>query len=307
MPIEVRSLAEWEAAGIERMLSVVIPAHNEEGLIAETVREVAAALKAAAIPYEIIVVNDNSTDGTESILAILSRENPAMRYINNVPPNGFGFAVRRGLAEFRGSAVAIVMADGSDDPADIVRFYRALEQGYECVFGSRFIQGSQIIGYPRPKLLMNRLANLLIRALFMLRYNDVTNAFKMYRRSAIAGIQPLLSHHFNLHGRAAAEMHHPRLPLYGAAEFLEGPQERRLQAPHQGDGVALFVHYSVLLARAHPVARGLSRPASLQCQPAAGVAPLVVRTEHLAPGYPHPLPPGLDPGVGTLSRNAGEG
>ena len=90
------------------------------------------------------------------------------------------------------------MADGSDDPADIVRFYRALEQGYECVFGSRFIQGSQIIGYPRPKLVMNRLANLLIRALFMLRYNDVTNAFKMYRRSAIAGIQPLLSHHFNL-------------------------------------------------------------------------------------------------------------
>jgi len=198
MPIEVRSLAEWEAAGIEGMLSVVIPAHNEEGLIAETVREVAAALQAAAIPYEILVVNDNSTDGTESILAILSREDPATRYINNLPPNGFGLAVRSGLAEFRGSAVAIVMADGSDDPADIVRFYRALEQGYECVFGSRFSLGSQITGYPGPKLLMNRLANLLIRALFMLRYNDVTNAFKMYRRSAIAGIQPLLSHHFNL-------------------------------------------------------------------------------------------------------------
>jgi dolichol-phosphate mannosyltransferase len=122
----------------------------------------------------------------------------AMGYVNNVPPNGFGFAVRRGLAEFRGSAVAIVMADGSHSPADIVRFYRALEQGYECVFGSRFIRGSQVTGYPRPKLLMNRLASLLIRALFMLNDNDVTNAVKMYRRSAIAGIQPLLSHHFNL-------------------------------------------------------------------------------------------------------------
>jgi dolichol-phosphate mannosyltransferase len=111
---------------------------------------------------------------------------------------GFGFAVRRGLAEFRGAAVAIVMADGSDDPADIVRFYRTLEQGYECVFGSRFIRGARVTDYPKLKLIMNRLANLLIRGLFMLSYNDVTNAFKLYRRKAIAGVQPLLSHHFNL-------------------------------------------------------------------------------------------------------------
>jgi dolichol-phosphate mannosyltransferase len=198
MPIEVRSLAEWEAAGIEGMLSVVIPAHNEEGVIAETVRGITAALQAAAIPYEILVVNDNSTDGTESAMIALGRSDPAVRYVNNVPPNGFGFAVRRGLAEFRGDAVAIVMADGSDDPADIVHFFRMLEQGYDCVFGSRFVRGARVTDYPKLKLIMNRLANLLIRTLFMLRYNDVTNAFKMYRRKAIAGIQPLLSHHFNL-------------------------------------------------------------------------------------------------------------
>ena len=198
MPIEVRSLAEWEAAGIAGMLSVVIPAHNEQGHIAETVQNLAAALRAAGISYEILLVNDNSSDATERIMAKLSAADPGVRYINNPPPHGFGFAVRRGLAEFRGEAVAIVMADGSDDPADVTAFYCKLQNGYDCVFGSRFMRGSRVTDYPKLKLVLNRLGNLMIRSLFLLNYNDVTNAFKLYRRTAIAGIQPLLSHHFNL-------------------------------------------------------------------------------------------------------------
>jgi len=198
MPFEVRTLAEWEAAGVPDMLSVLIPAHNEEGHIAETVQGLADTMRRAGICFEILVVNDNSSDGTERILKTLSAADIGLRYINNVPPNGFGLAVRRGLAEFRGSAVAIVMADGSDDPTDLVAFYLRLQSGYDCVFGSRFMRGSRITEYPKHKLVLNRLANFLIRALFLMRYNDVTNAFKLYRRSAIAGIQPLLSHHFNL-------------------------------------------------------------------------------------------------------------
>ena len=121
-----------------------------------------------------------------------------MRYINNPPPNGFGFAVRCGLAEFRGDAVAIVMADGSDRPADLVAFYRKLQQGFDCVFGSRFVRGSKVVDYPWPKLILNRLGNLFIKLLFFIPYNDITNAFKLYRRSVIAGLQPLLAYHFNL-------------------------------------------------------------------------------------------------------------
>jgi dolichol-phosphate mannosyltransferase len=198
MPIEVRSLAEWEAAGIPGMLSVVIPAHNEEGHIAETVQNLEGALREAGIAHEILVVNDNSSDGTERILATLSAAGIGVRYVNNPRPNGFGFAVRRGLAEFRGEAVAIVMGDGSDDPADVIAFYRKLGSNYDCVFGSRFIRGARVVNYPKFKLVLNRLANLMIRTFFLVRYNDVTNAFKLYRRSAIAGVQPLLSQHFNL-------------------------------------------------------------------------------------------------------------
>jgi dolichol-phosphate mannosyltransferase len=198
MPFQVRTLAEWEAAGVPGMLSVVIPAHNEEGHIEATVEGLAATLRRADITYEIVVVNDNSSDATERILARLSAADRGVRYVNNPAPNGFGLAVRRGLAEFRGEAAAIVMADGSDDPADLVAFYRKLESGYDCVFGSRFIRGGRVVDYPKLKLVLNRFANLIIRMLFLLRYNDVTNAFKLYRRSAIAGAQPLLSHHFNL-------------------------------------------------------------------------------------------------------------
>jgi dolichol-phosphate mannosyltransferase len=198
MSLEVRSLHEWEAAGVRDLLSVIVPAHNEQGHIVGTVRGLAAALDDAGINHEILVVNDNSSDDTESLLIGLASEYPQVRWISNLPPAGYGFAVRSGLAAFRGDAAAIVMSDGSDDPADLVRFYRKLQEGYDCVFGSRFVRNASVSDYPLPKLLLNRLGNLFIQLLFLIRYNDVTNAFKLYRRSAIAGMQPILSNHFNL-------------------------------------------------------------------------------------------------------------
>lgn len=198
MPLEVQSLAEWEAAGVPGLLSVVVPAHNEEGHVAETARSIYSALSEAGIHHEILVVNDNSSDRTEEILQQLQAEIPTLRHINNAPPHGFGFAVRCGLAEFRGDVVALMMADLSDSPDDLVRFYHKLLEGYDCVFGSRFMRGGKTVDYPWFKLILNRAGNLLIQAIFFRSYNDTTNAFKMYRRSVIAGVQPLLAFHFNL-------------------------------------------------------------------------------------------------------------
>lgn len=198
MPVEVQSLAEWEASGIPGMLSVLIPAHNEQGQIADTVLSLVRQLTTEGIRHEILVVNDNSSDGTEAILRELSTELSSVRYINNNPPNGFGFAVRKGLAEFRGEAVAIVMADGSDDATDVAAFFRKQQTGYDCVFGTRFALGGSCLDYPLPKLMLNRMANTIIRVLFGMRYNDITNAFKLYHRRVIAGVQPLLAYHFNL-------------------------------------------------------------------------------------------------------------
>ena len=198
MPVQVQLLSEWEAAGVPGMLSVVIPAHNEQGHIEEVVRNLDSVLTEAEVLHEILVVNDNSQDRTEEILQSLHAALPNVRYVNNYPPNGFGFAVRLGLANFEGDAIAIVMADGSDDPHDLVAFYRKLQEGYDCVFGTRFSRDSRVVGYPWPKLLLNRLGNRLIQLLFFIPCNDITNAFKLYRRTVIAGLQPLLAHHFNL-------------------------------------------------------------------------------------------------------------
>ena len=185
-------------SGQIKLLSVVIPAYNEEGSIVETIHYISKLLEEHNIDYEILVVNDNSCDRTEEILQQLNSENSKVRYINNYYPNGFGFAVRCGLENFQGDAVAIMMADNSDDPQNLVDYYYQLQQGWDCVFGSRFIKGGKVIDYPVHKLIINRLANLFVQVLFGLNFNDTTNAFKAYRREVIEGVSPLLSHHFNL-------------------------------------------------------------------------------------------------------------
>jgi dolichol-phosphate mannosyltransferase len=155
-------------------------------------------LSTKKISHELLVINDNSQDKTESILVGLKKEIPNLRYINNSPPNGFGLAVRKGLENFSGDVVAIVMADGSDLPKDVISFYDSILEGYDCVFGSRFMKNAEVIDYPKLKLLLNRMVNFGIRVLFGLKYNDITNAFKMYRADVIPGLKPFLSHHFNL-------------------------------------------------------------------------------------------------------------
>ncbi|GCL57249.1 glycosyltransferase [Microcystis aeruginosa] len=181
-----------------KTLSIIIPAYNEEDCIESTAHLISERLERDKIDYEILVVNDNSKDNTEAVLQKINQENPRIRYINNYYPNGFGFAVRCGLENFSGDAVAVVMADNSDSPDNMVDYYYKLQEGYDCVFGSRFIRGGKVIDYPIHKLIVNRLANLFIQVLFGLKFNDTTNAFKIYRKEVIEGISPLLSHHFNL-------------------------------------------------------------------------------------------------------------
>lgn len=179
-------------------LSVVIPAHDEAEAIAPTLGEVTATLDEHRIDYEVVVVDDSSRDGTADVVARIAAANERVRCIRNPYPNGFGFAVRAGLEVFSGDAVAVMMADGSDDPEDLVLYYRVLEAGYDCAFGSRFMPGATVVGYPRVKLVINRVVNFAIRALFQHGYNDTTNAFKAYRREVIEHISPFLSPHFNL-------------------------------------------------------------------------------------------------------------
>lgn len=178
-------------------LSVVIPAHNEEDCIVETVQRLLEVLRRERIPHEVIVVDDGSTDSTAVRIAPLV-DNESLVLAANAGRHGFGMAVRAGLEHSTGGAIAVMMADASDDPEDLVRYYRKLEEGYECVFGSRFVRGGKVVDYPIHKLAINRLVNLFIRLLFGLSCNDITNAFKCYRREVVDAMAPLISPHFNL-------------------------------------------------------------------------------------------------------------
>jgi dolichol-phosphate mannosyltransferase len=179
-------------------LSVVIPAYNEAGSIEKTVVDVSSTLERAGIDHEVLVVDDSSSDDTFRIVEGIAARNGHIRCVRSHHARGYGLAVRAGLDRFEGDAVAILMGDGSDDPEDLLLYYRLLERGYDCAFGSRFMPGGEVRGYPLPKLLLNRAVNWGIRALFRHRYNDTTNAFKAYRREVIESLQPLLSNHFNL-------------------------------------------------------------------------------------------------------------
>ena len=181
-----------------RLLSVVIPARNEEGCIAATVEHLHLELRLHQIAHEIVVVDDGSTDATWTVLEEIQSRIPECKPLRNLGDHGFGRAITYGFDHLNGDAVVVMMADESDDCRDVVRYWQILNEGWDAVFGSRFVRGGGVIDYPRHKLLLNRMANLFLRMLFNVHLNDFTNAFKAYRRTVVEGCRPYLSPHFNL-------------------------------------------------------------------------------------------------------------
>ena len=178
--------------------SLVIPAYNEEAVIEATLDALASAFDAAGLAYELLVVDDGSTDATWDRLIAIKARLPALRAIKNSGAHGYGLAVRAGLARFDGDGVIIAMADGSDAPADAVAYAQALARGADAAFGTRFAGGGRVEGYPPLKRFMNRIGNRLISMLLRQPYDDFTNGFKGYRRWVIGAIAPLIAADFNL-------------------------------------------------------------------------------------------------------------
>jgi len=178
--------------------SVIIPAHNEEECIADTLNTLLAKLADSKFQHEIVLVADHCSDNTEAIAGKIAANHKTLKIVKNPLSPGFGMAVRAGLNTYTGDAVSIYMADASDSPDDLIKYFAKIADGAECVFGSRFIKGGKVVDYPKHKLILNRMVNLFIRVLFQHGLNDTTNAFKCYRREVIEGCRPFISPHFNL-------------------------------------------------------------------------------------------------------------
>jgi dolichol-phosphate mannosyltransferase len=220
-------------------LSIIIPAYNEEKNITKCINELQATLgEKHKIPYEIIVVNDNSTDDTERVVRAEMAMDEAIRIVNRTPPGGFGRAVRSGIEAVRGDIVVVYMADLSDSPGDVVAYYRKIREGYDCVFGSRFIKGSEVRNYPPVKLCVNRIVNRCIQFMFWTRFNDLTNAFKAYRTAVIRDCGSYRACHFNLTlemslGALIRDYHIAQIPIkwhgrtWGSSNLKLGEMGRR--------------------------------------------------------------------------------
>ncbi len=166
--------------------------------IGQTLDGLLEILRAEKMPFEILVVNDSCIDGTQQLVEEKQKESPEIVLINRTLPRGFGRAVRDGLTHCEGDVIIPVMADFSEEAEDVIHYYRKIEEGYDCVFGSRFIRGGHATKYPRLKLVVNRIVNRMMQILFLTPHNDLTNAFKAYRRHVIQSIMPLQACHFNI-------------------------------------------------------------------------------------------------------------
>ena len=178
------------------MLSILIPVRNEYENLSKIESIFQQNLKNTS--YEVLLVNDFSTDQTLSRGKEIASQNNNFRILEN-QNKGLGGALNLGIKEAKGKYLCIMMADFSDDIEDLKKYIDYIERdNLDAVFGSRFIEGSKIYDYPKKKLILNRIFNNIVKILFWNSYNDYTNAFKIYRLSVLKSFQPFVSESFNI-------------------------------------------------------------------------------------------------------------
>jgi dolichol-phosphate mannosyltransferase len=177
-------------------VSIIIPIRDEEFVVTKTISELEDNLK--DLLCEVIFVNDFSTDNTTKVVQEIIKTKPNIMLYEN-KRKGLGGAITEGINKSTGEAVCIMMSDLSDNIDDLKMYCKIIEEkDVDAVFGSRFIKNSKIIDYPKKKLVLNRIFNLVTKLLFLNNYNDFTNAFKIYRKDALLKTFPLVSESFNI-------------------------------------------------------------------------------------------------------------
>lgn len=168
-----------------KLLSFVLPAYNEEKNIEYTVTSIAEYCDSKQYPYEIIIVDDGSTDGTHQLAHVLAEKNNAITVLKHGANHGKGAAVRTGMAAARGDILAFLDADGSTEISELDSFLPCLEQNYDVVIGSRYLRQSSIVRRQPPlRVAIGRVGNVLIRLFLLPGIVDTQCGFKVFTRHA---------------------------------------------------------------------------------------------------------------------------
>lgn len=168
-------------------LSIIIPAHNEQDNIRDVINKIEESL-AFDTEYEIVVVNDHSSDDTPEIVLQLCKQYSNLRLVNNLARGGFANALRAGFASIKTDVVVAVMADLCDDLGVVRPMYDKITEGYDVVCGSRYVKGGVRLGGSRLKGFLSCFAGHSTHYLLGIPTHDIANAFKMYRKEVIDSI-----------------------------------------------------------------------------------------------------------------------
>ena len=179
------------------MLSILIPVRNESDNLDEIHNSFSKEL--SEINYEVLLINDFSEDDTLNKAQKLFSQSKRFKVFNN-NKKGLGGAINLGIKESSGSHIVIMMADQSDDFGDLINYVNLMnnKENYDAILGSRFLKESKVMNYPIQKLILNRIFNYFVGLVFWNKYNDYTNAFKIYKRRTLLEISPLISESFNI-------------------------------------------------------------------------------------------------------------
>jgi dolichol-phosphate mannosyltransferase len=174
-------------AKLHDAVSVVVPCHNEEMNVEPLVDGLLSHY--GDYIHEIVLVDDNSKDGTREVLKKMAAANPRIRPVFRTPPNGVGRALGDGLRASKGKYVLLMDCDFLHILPELREMFDAAADGADVVLGSRFSRESVLINYPIQKILFNRTFHLLASLLFRRRLRDLTNNLKLLRREVVDNLE----------------------------------------------------------------------------------------------------------------------
>jgi len=180
------------------MISVVIPAYNEEQRLPPTLEQFLGFFRSYGEPFEIIVVNDGSKDGTAAVVRKYMETAPELRLLDLSPNGGKGRAVKAGLLAAKGNIWLFSDADGSTPPEDFPALRKALDAGADLAMGSRAISGSKLdVRQPVLRELLGRCFNLAVRTILWIPFHDTQCGFKAMKASSMrSSVEQLATPHF---------------------------------------------------------------------------------------------------------------
>lgn len=184
---ETPDVSLCEHQHLRRSVSVVIPAYNEEMNVEPLVSSLLRLY--GDYIHEVIVVNDNSKDGTGAVIEHLHQQEPRIKALHRKPPNGVGRAIRDGLRAAEGKYVLTMDCDFQHLLPELRDLFDAAAEGHDVIVGSRFSRHSVLLNYPFMKIVANRAFHALARFLLRINFRDVTNNLKLLKREVIADLE----------------------------------------------------------------------------------------------------------------------